>query len=101
MMGFIEFRDFKYFTNVASSIFRNDSLKDKTIIMYIFKTQITHVCALRSLVRYDKSNENRIDFDWQLLGIFISLSSHFFLEKLIECKYSYGKGVNSKGIKYF
>ena len=29
MMGFIEFRDFKNFTNVASSIFRNDSLKDK------------------------------------------------------------------------
>ena len=62
MMGFIEFRDFKYFTNVASSIFRNDSLKDKIIIMYIFKTQKTHVCGLRSLVRYDKSDENRIDF---------------------------------------
>ena len=62
MMGFIEFRDFKYFTNVASSIFRNDSLKDKIIIMYIFKTPKTHVCALRSLVRYDKSDENRIDF---------------------------------------
>ena len=29
MMGFIEFRDFKNFTNVASSIFRDDSLKDK------------------------------------------------------------------------
>ena len=63
MMGFIEFRDFKHFTNVASSIFRNNSLKDKIIIMYIFKTQITHVWALRSLVRYDKSDENRIDFD--------------------------------------
>ena len=63
MMGFIEFRDFKNFTNVASSIFRNNSLKDKIIIMYIFKTQITHVWALRSLVRYDKSDENRIDFD--------------------------------------
>ena len=62
MMGFIEFRDFKYFTNVASSIFRNDSLKDKIIIMYIFKTQKTHVCGLRSLERYDKSDENRIDF---------------------------------------
>ena len=69
--------------------------------MYIFKTQKTHVCALRSLERYDKSDENRIEFYRQLLGIFISLSSHFFLEKLIECKYSYGKGVNSKGIKYF
>ena len=69
--------------------------------MYIFKTQKTHVCGLRSLVRYDKSDENRIEFYRQLLGIFISLSSHFFLEKLIECKYSYGKGVNSKGIKYF
>ena len=69
--------------------------------MYIFKTQKTHVCGLRSLVRCDKSDENRIEFYRQLLGIFISLSSHFFLEKLIECKYSYGKGVNSKGIKYF
>ena len=29
MMGFIEFRDLKSFTNVASSIFRDDSLKDK------------------------------------------------------------------------
>ena len=68
MMGFIEFRDFKNFTNVASSIFRDDSLKDKKLIiiiirqMYIFQTQISHVCALRSLVRYDKSDENRIDF---------------------------------------
>ena len=31
MMGFIEFRDFKNFTNVAGSIFRDDSLKDKKI----------------------------------------------------------------------
>ena len=31
MMGFIEFRDFKNFTKVASSIFRDDSLKDKNI----------------------------------------------------------------------
>ena len=69
--------------------------------MYIFQTQISHVCALRSLVRYDKSDENRIDFYRQLLGIYISLFSHFFLEKLIECKYSYVKGVNSKGIKHF
>ena len=69
--------------------------------MYIFQTLISHVCALRSFVRYDKSDENRIDFYCQLLGIYISLSSHFFLEKLIECKYSYGKGVNSTGIKHF
>ena len=40
MMGFIEFRDFKNFTNVASSIFRDDSLKDKKINNNNYQTNV-------------------------------------------------------------
>ena len=40
MVGFIEFRDFKNFTKVASSIFRDNSLKDKKINNNNYQTNV-------------------------------------------------------------
>ena len=51
--------------------------------------------------RYDKGDENKINFSRQLLAFFSLLVLSFFLKNTIGCMFSHNKDVNSSGIKHF
>ena len=57
-----------------------------TLSMKVNKTTLSlkvcmlNSCACAGVTRYNKSDENRINCYRQLLGIFLSLSSHIFLK---------------------
>ena len=60
-------------------------------------------CACAGVTWYNKSDENKINYYRQLLGIFLSLSSHFFL-KIPLAAYLlmiYNWNVNRWGMKHF